>query len=160
MESKTENYVFITFGNGISHTWEQKSTTGRFATGRFWLCTWKISSVSKDQVNNWELCILKITPPHLFLYCFNGFFGLEPQHRCTFWFYSGIVDSFIFIYYVNSLVSKGLLLLACRNEISPLVLNLCPCVQLLCLLCSLVSYWVKYSKRMSISTCACTLFLM
>ena len=50
---KTESYVFSGFGNGISRGWERKSTTGRFATGRFWPFTWKIS-VGKDKVNKWE----------------------------------------------------------------------------------------------------------
>ena len=52
MERKTESYVFSGFDNGISRSWERKSTTGRFATGRFWPCTWKISSAHKDQTNN------------------------------------------------------------------------------------------------------------
>ena len=57
---KTESYVFSGFGNCISRGWERKSTTERFTTDRFWLCTWKISSVGKDKVNNWEFCKLKI----------------------------------------------------------------------------------------------------
>ena len=57
---KTGNYVFSGFGNGISRGWEQKSTTEIFATGRFWLCTWKTFFVGKDQFNNWQFCILKI----------------------------------------------------------------------------------------------------
>ena len=59
---KTETHVFSGFGNGISRGWERKSTTGRFATGRFWPGTWMISSVGKDQFDNWEFCILKIRP--------------------------------------------------------------------------------------------------
>ena len=59
---KTESYVFSGFGNGISRGWERKLTTGRFATGRFWPVTWMISSVGKDQFNNWKFCILKIRP--------------------------------------------------------------------------------------------------
>ena len=61
-ERKTESYVFSGFSNGIARGWERKSTTGGFATARFWLCTWKISSVGKEKLNNWELWILKITP--------------------------------------------------------------------------------------------------
>ena len=38
-------------------SWERKSTTGIFATGCFWLCTWKISSVAKDKVDNISLDI-------------------------------------------------------------------------------------------------------
>ena len=51
---KTESYVFSGFDNGISRGWERQSTTGRFAAGLFWPCTWKISTVGKDQLNNWE----------------------------------------------------------------------------------------------------------
>ena len=58
---KTESYVFSGFGVGISRGWEWKSTTGRFATGRFWPFTWKTSSVGKDKVNKWEFYKLKIT---------------------------------------------------------------------------------------------------
>ena len=42
---KTESYVFSGFGYGIPHSRERKSITGRFATGRFWPCNWKIPSV-------------------------------------------------------------------------------------------------------------------
>ena len=52
-EKKPESYVFSGFGNGNSRGWEQKSTVGRFATGRLWPFTWKISCVGKDKVNNW-----------------------------------------------------------------------------------------------------------
>ena len=61
-EEKTESYEFSYFDNGISRGRERISTTGRFATGRFWLCPWKTSSFGKDWLNNWEFCILKITP--------------------------------------------------------------------------------------------------
>ena len=57
MERETESYVFSGFGNGLSRGWERKSTAGRFATCRFWPCTRKISSVGKDEVNNWEFFI-------------------------------------------------------------------------------------------------------
>ena len=154
MESKTENYVFISFGNGISHTWEQKSTTGRFATGRFWLCTWKISSVSKDQVNNWELCILKITPLICFYIVSTDFLVWSLSTDAPFDFVQ-VLLSLSFSFIMPTLLSvKG----CCYLLVDMKFLLLCSCVQLLCLLCSLVSYWVKYSKRMSISTCACTLF--
>ena len=36
---KTESCVFSGFGVSISLGWERKSTTGRFATGRFWSFT-------------------------------------------------------------------------------------------------------------------------
>ena len=58
---KTESYIFSGFGVSISLGWEWKLTTGRFVTGRFWPFTWKTSSVSKDRVNKWEFCKLKIT---------------------------------------------------------------------------------------------------
>ena len=47
---KTESYVFSGCGNDISLRWDRKSTLRRFATGRFWPCTWKISAVGKDHV--------------------------------------------------------------------------------------------------------------
>ena len=37
---KTESCVFSGFRVSISHVWEWKWTTGRFATGRFWPFTW------------------------------------------------------------------------------------------------------------------------
>ena len=55
------------FGDSISRGRERKSTTGRFATSRFWPCTWNISSVAKDDINNWQFCILKIRP----IVCFH-----------------------------------------------------------------------------------------
>ena len=64
---KTESYVFSDFGNGISRGWEQKSTTGRFARGRLWLFTWRISSVGEDHFNTWEFCILKLGPLFVFV---------------------------------------------------------------------------------------------
>ena len=74
-ERKTDSYVFSGFNNGIFHGWQRESTTGRFLTGWFWPCTWKISSVGKDWVENWEFCKLKITP---MVWFFNAFFHLEP----------------------------------------------------------------------------------
>ena len=62
VERKTLRYIFRGLCNGIYCGWEQRSKTGRFATGWLWLCAWEISSVGKDQVNNREFCILKITP--------------------------------------------------------------------------------------------------
>ena len=49
---KTESYLFY-LGNGISRGWEQKSTTGRFATGWFWLT--KGLLCSNDTQNNTRL---------------------------------------------------------------------------------------------------------
>ena len=42
----TESLVFRGFDNSISRGWEQKSTGGRFATGRFWPCNWQRKSYS------------------------------------------------------------------------------------------------------------------
>ena len=73
---KTENFVFSGFGNCISRGWERKSTTGRFSTGRLWLCTWKISlsvrtkSITENFVN-WRL------RPLLFCYDSTRFFILN-----------------------------------------------------------------------------------
>ena len=60
-KGKTESCAFSGFGVSIFLGWEWKSTTGRFATNRFWPFTWKTSSVGKDKVNKWEFCKLKIT---------------------------------------------------------------------------------------------------
>ena len=93
---KIESYVFSGFSVSISSGWELKSTTGRFATGRFWLFTWKTSSVSKDKVNNWEFCKLKITTIVVFIIMSQRVFsvGANALYDC----YSGIVDSYIFIH--------------------------------------------------------------
>ena len=53
--------VFGGFGVSISLGWEWRSTTERFATGRFQPFTWKTPSVGKEKVNKWEFCKLKIT---------------------------------------------------------------------------------------------------
>ena len=94
---KTESYVFSGFGNCISRGWERKSTTERFTTDRFWLCTWKISSVGKDKVNNWEFCKLKIMAIVVFVMIQRVFLSwtLAPTHLFTIFF--GVGDPFIFI---------------------------------------------------------------
>ena len=74
---KTESYVFSGFGVSISLGWEWKSTTGRFATGRFWPFTWKTSSVGKDKVNKWEFCKLKITTIVVFIIMSQRIFHLK-----------------------------------------------------------------------------------
>ena len=66
-ERKTESYVFSGFSVSISLGWEWKSTTRRFVTGPFLPFTWKTSSVSKDKVNEWEFCKLKITTIIVFI---------------------------------------------------------------------------------------------
>ena len=83
------------FGDDISNDWERKSTTGRFVTDRFWPCTRHISSVGKDQVNNWEFCELKITPIVCFCSVSTHF---KPSANALYDFYSEIVDPlFLFI---------------------------------------------------------------
>ena len=84
-ERKTESYVFSGFGKSISRSWERKSTTGSFATGLFWPCTWKISAVGKDQVSNWEFFILKIMPIVfvVFQHIFSSW-ALAPTHFTIF----------------------------------------------------------------------------
>ena len=52
MKRKNRKLHIHVFGNGISRGWERESTTEWFTKGRFWPCTWKISSVGKDQFNN------------------------------------------------------------------------------------------------------------
>ena len=77
---KTESYVFSGFGVSISLGWEWKSTTGRFATGRFLPFTWKTSSVDKDKVNKWEFCKLKITTIVVFIIMSQRIFHLKRWH--------------------------------------------------------------------------------
>ena len=93
---KTDSYVFSGFVYGISRGWEKKLTTIGLVTGRFWPCTWKISSVGEDQVNNWEFCILKITPIVCFCSVSTHFFILSLSANALYDFYSGS-RSFIFI---------------------------------------------------------------
>ena len=95
---KTESYVFSGLGNDIPRGWERKLTTGRFATGRFWPCTWKISSVGKDQANDWEFCRLKITPIVCFCSVSTHFFILSLSANALYDFNSRIVDPFLVIH--------------------------------------------------------------
>ena len=86
---------FSGFGVGISFEWEWKSTTRRFAIGRFWSVTWKTSSVDKNKVNEWVFCKLKITTIVVFS---THFSILRVSANALYDCYSGIVDSFIFIH--------------------------------------------------------------
>ena len=70
-------YVFSGFVVSISFGWEWKSTTGRFAISRFWLFTWKTSSVGKDNVSKWEFCKLKITTIVVFVIMIQRIFHLR-----------------------------------------------------------------------------------
>ena len=90
------------FSDGISRSWERKSITKRFATGRFWPYTWENSSVGKDQFNNWEFW--KLGP--LFFFCSDSmhvFILSAPSH---FTIFIRNVNFFIFIHWLIS----GLLL--------------------------------------------------
>ena len=92
---KTESYIFSGFGNFISRGWERKSSTTRFATGRFWLTwfTWKTLSVRTKSINE-NFFWLEITPTVLFVITIQPIFpswALAPT-------YGTIVDSFISIH--------------------------------------------------------------
>ena len=99
-------------------------TTGRFAKGRFWPSTWKISYVGTDKVRilyiqTWAHCCLCYDSTH--------FFTLAPTHFIIFFRGLSIVF-FSFIHKSAFLVSKGLL--CCRYEISLLVFHIYarPCI--------------------------------
>ena len=59
-----------------------------------WPFTWKISSVGKDKVNEWEFCELKITPIAVFVIMIQRIF--PSFFLCD--FYSGIVIS-LFLFF-------------------------------------------------------------
>ena len=87
--------------DGISRSWERKSITKRFATGRFWPCTWENSSVGKDQFNNWEFWKLG---PLFFFFCSDSmhvFILSAPSH---FTIFIRSVDPFIFIHWLSGLL--------------------------------------------------------
>ena len=60
-QRKTESYVFNGFGNGISHSRE----LDEFLQAEFG-CTWKISSVGKDEFKTWEFVYWKLGPLFVF----------------------------------------------------------------------------------------------
>ena len=80
----TESYSG--FGNGIFRGSERKSTSGRFATSRVWLCTWINFGSRQGKVNNWEFCKLKVTPIVCFFNDSTHFssWALSPTHFTTF----------------------------------------------------------------------------
>ena len=138
---KTESYVFSDFSNGISRGWEWKSTTGRFITGRFGLCTWFrfLLSVRKNLV--------------------TLFFHLEPQRKLTLQFSFGDCRSFYFHSLIKStfLVSEGPLWLYDKqnntwSRVDIGFLFSCLTRHLARSLRSIASYRVKHSKRNSISS--------
>ena len=96
-ERKTKSCVFSGFGNGISRGSEQKSTTCRFAAGRFWPYTWKIPSVGKDKVNNCEFFVLKIASIVCFCSVSTSFFILKLSANAFYDFHLGMVNPFISI---------------------------------------------------------------
>ena len=61
----------------VSRSWERKSRTGRFATGRFWPFTWKTSSTGKDRVNSRDVLCNENYGHCLFLWCFDAVFLSE-----------------------------------------------------------------------------------
>ena len=95
---KTDSYVVSGCDNDISRGWERKSMAERLVTGRVWPCTWKMSSVGKDLVKNWEICVLKITPIVWFCNVSTHFFILSLSTNALYDFYSGIVDPYTFIH--------------------------------------------------------------
>ena len=55
--------MFGGFGNGVSRGWKRKSTTGRFAIGRFWPFTWKTFIVGKEKVNKPQTFVCRFKQP-------------------------------------------------------------------------------------------------
>ena len=151
----------------ISLVWEWKSTTGRFATNRFWPFTWKTSFVGKDKVNKWEFCKLKITTTVVFVIIIQRIFRLKSQRQrtlrllfedCRFIYFHSLMKSAF-------LPSKGLLCLYDKQNNTCLLVDMefpfpCSTRHLTRSLRSLVSYRVKHSERKSISTRAHVLFSM
>ena len=146
----------------------EKPATGRFAPGRFWPCTWKNFSVSKDQVNDGEFVHWKLRPFFDFV-VFQRIFSswaLAPTHLTI--FIRGL--SIILFSFINKvfpfktfLVSKGLLCLYDKQNNTWLPISIkfifsCSNRHLTSLRRSLLSYRVKHSKRNSISVYAHVLF--
>ena len=95
----TESYLLSGFGNGIFRGSERKSTSGRFATSRVWMCTWINFGSWQGKVNNWEFCKLKVTP----IVCFFdsthfSSWALSPTHFTT--FFRGL--SILFFPFINN----------------------------------------------------------
>ena len=154
-KTKTESYTFSGFGVTISLSWEWKLTTGRSATSQLLPFTWKISSVGKDKVNQWEFCKLKFTTIVVFVINIQRIFPsleLAPTHSII--VIQGLsIHLFSFIHNSAFLFSKGLLCLYYKQNNRRLFVDM-----EFFFSCSLVSYRVKHSKRNSISTRAHVLF--
>ena len=116
---KTESYLFSGFGDSISLGWEWKSTTGRFATSKLLPFTWKISSVGKDKVNQWEFCKLKFTTIVVFVINIQRIFlsqELAPTHStiviqgCRFIYFHSFISRLFFsvkgyrVYIINKII--------------------------------------------------------
>ena len=129
---KTESYVFLGFGNSISRSWERKSTTKRFATGRFWPCTWKIS------------CILKIRPIVCFCSDSTHVFILSAPTHFTI-FIRGLPILLISLIKSTFLISKGLLCFYDKQNNTWLLVGITFLFS-----CSLVSYRVTVNTRREI----------
>ena len=96
----TESYLLSGFGNGIFRGSERKSTRGRFATSRVWLCTWINFGSRQGKVNNWEFCKLKVTSIVCFFNDSTHFssWALSPTHFTT--FFRGL--SIYFFAFINN----------------------------------------------------------
>ena len=108
----TESYLLSGFGNGIFRGSERKSTSGRFATSRVWLCTWINFGSRQGKVNNWEFCKLKVTSIVCFL-MIQSIFPHEPYRQRTLRLFFADCRSFFFLSLTTStfLVRKGQLCL-------------------------------------------------
>ena len=123
----------------------------------------KISSVGKDQVNNWEFCVSKITPIVCFCSVSTLFSSCQRQRTLRFLF--GDCRSFYFrsLMKLTFLVGKGLLCLYDKQNNTWLLVDTkflfsYSTRHLTRSLRSLVSSRVKHSKRNFISTRAYVLF--
>ena len=118
-------------------------------------CRWKISSVGKDKVYQWEFCKLKFTTIVVFVINIQRIFPsqeLAPTHS-TIVIQGLSIHLFSFIHKSAFLFSKGLLCLYYKQNNRRLLVDM-----EFFFSCSLVSYRVKHSKRNSISMRAHVLF--
>ena len=125
------------------------------------LCNWKSSPVDKDQVNDWEFCVLKITPIFLCLCSVSTHFFILSQsanalHDFILDCQSSHFNPFIKL---TLLVSKGLLCLYGKQNNTWLLVDTkflfsCWTRHPTRSLRSLASYRVKHSEKNSIFWCA------
>ena len=111
---------------------KRKSTAGIFATVRFFSCTWKISSVGKDQFNNCEFVYWKLGPLYVFVVIQRMFSSWVRQRTVRFLFKDGRSFYFHSLTKSNFLVTKGLLCLYDKQKIHVClsIWNFSYCVQL------------------------------